>query len=446
MLRPTVVLATSRPGLSPGDVLDGRYLLRERIGEGGMGSVFLAEQAALGRKVAIKVLHPELVDCPVQALRLREEAIAASHVRSPHCIAVIDCGALSDGTTYLVMEHVPGRPLGQIIAEGPIPLARAVDLLDQILRALAAAHDAGVIHADVKSDNFLVEEVDGADHVTMIDFGLARLASTPVEPELEDGELMVSGTPEYMAPEVARGEPARRESDLYGAGVILYELLTGAPPFDGATASDIMAQQVYDEVVPPSLRQPDRDLPPAIDRIVLRALSKVPEARFRDAATFARELRAAAGRSRAPVGAPRRARGTAPASPTRTGSTSLPGQRIARGSDVGAAERGRDLEELRRAICNALAAGDLTRIANGYLALARALAHERRFAAAAFELQEGIDVLTAGRGPAGADACAPVERLIGALEALCEESSDRRLARYIIASAEHRPTLTCAAP
>lgn len=284
--------------LKPGDVLEGKYVLRSHLGGGGMGSVFLAEHSALQRTVAIKILHPELTVYPENLHRIRDEAIAACHVRSPHCVAVFDYGALPDGTPYLVMEHVPGRPLGRLIAEEDLPLPRAMDLFDQILSALGATHDSGLVHADVKSDNFLVELTDEGDHVTMIDFGLSHTLGMPSGIELEDGERVVSGTPEYMAPEILRGAPALRSSDLYGAGVILYELLTGSMPFCGESATETALRHASEEVVPPSVRRPDRELSPALDRLVLRALAKEPEERFRDAATFSRALHAAAGLSR----------------------------------------------------------------------------------------------------------------------------------------------------
>jgi len=282
-----------------GDLFDGRYVLRERIDQGGMGTVFLADQPALERTVAIKVLHAELASHPEHVQRMRLEADAARRVRSPHSVKVFDCRALPDGTPYLVMQHVPGRTLRRFIADQAISLPRAIDLVEQILTALGATHDSGVVHGDVKSDNFLVESAHGGDHVTLIDFGLARVDGAPVQPDTEQGEAMVSGTPEYMAPEVVCGEPPIAASDLYGAGVILYELLTGTTPFGGDTAMSIMLKHVQDVVVPPSLRRPDRGIPAALDRVVLRALDKRPGSRFPDAETFARELRAAV---RAPWG------------------------------------------------------------------------------------------------------------------------------------------------
>ena len=280
-----------RPGAT--DLFDGRYVVHGRIDQGGMGTVFLAEQPLLDRAVAIKVLHAELASQQEYVERMSLEAVAASRVRSPHSVRVFDFSALPDGTPYLVMEHVPGRTLRRLLADDAVSLPRAVDLVEQILTALGAAHDNGVVHGDVKSDNFLVGSAQGRDHVTLIDFGLARIDGTPAEPNTEQGEVMVSGTPAYMAPEVICGEPPTASSDLYGAGVILYELLTGTTPFDGDSAMEIMLKHVQDPVVPPSQRCPERGLPAALDRVVLRALDKRPRMRFPDAATFAHELRAA---------------------------------------------------------------------------------------------------------------------------------------------------------
>jgi serine/threonine-protein kinase len=327
-------------GLQPGETIDGRYVLRGCLGEGGMGSVFLANQPGLERMVAIKVLHPDLRDGSVHASRLRDEARIAGRVRSASCVGVIDSGELPDGAPYLVMEYVPGEALGDVIAEQPISVARAVDVMEQVLRALGAVHAAGVVHGDVKSDNFLVETVAGRDRVTLIDFGLARLAGAPHEIDVEDGEVMVSGTPEYMAPEIVAGGAPTRASDLYAAGVILHELLTGTMPFGGGTPLEIMMRHARAAVIPPSLRSPERDLPPALDRVVLRALRKTPEARFPDAATFARELRAAVGAPRAPAARPAfHGCATRPASRTASYGAPPPRARWARGSDCGTAVR-----------------------------------------------------------------------------------------------------------
>ena len=406
----------------PGDVVCNRYLLREQIGEGGMGQVYLADEPALARTVAIKILHPRLAANRDVAAAFREEAVAASRVRHPSCVAIIECNRLPDGTPLIVMEHVPGRSLSRTIAEEPIPVARAMNLMAQILSALEAAHAAGVVHADVKSDNFLVETIDGGDHVTLIDFGLARMDGAAAF------EGMVSGTPEYLAPELIRGGRPTPASDLYGAGVILYELLTGTTPFSGGTTTEILGRQLSDVVVPPSLRCPDRELPTAVDHIVLRALDKRPDVRFSNAGELLRSLRAAL-RTR-PVRESREAYWdrTAPLdSPTRNCSPALPRQRLARGSDhqIG------DIERMRRRIGTALVGGDVGAIEDAYVGLANVLAKNRQFAAAVRELEEGMELL----GDRTTDTLAV------ALAALYEEAGQRQRARKLAARADQRRTL-----
>lgn len=181
--------ATPEVDVRMGDVLDGKYVLRGRIARGGMGTVFLAEQLVPRHTVAIKILHRELACSAEQVRRFRDEAVIAERLRDGHSVAVIEHSALPDGTPYLVMEHVAGRPLGRVIAEEAMPLPRVIDLVGQVLGALGAAHDRGIVHGDVKSDNFLVDVVDGRDRVTMIDFGLAHLVERPPGADIEHGDV-----------------------------------------------------------------------------------------------------------------------------------------------------------------------------------------------------------------------------------------------------------------
>jgi tRNA A-37 threonylcarbamoyl transferase component Bud32 len=417
----------------PGDVLAGRYVVKERIGEGGMGIVFRADQPALARTVAIKLLHPDLAADEVFTRRFQDEARAASRVRHAGSVAVLDCDVTADGAPFIAMEHVDGRTLGRYLAEREFPLSRVLSITEQILRSLEAAHACGVIHADVKSDNFLIDARPDGDVVTMIDFGLAMI----------DGEWIdsgfVSGTPEYMAPEVIRGEAPTIASDLYSVGVILYEMLTGAAPFTGASSQEILSRQLEDAPIAPSLRQPDRGIPAGLDAVVLRALHKDPRRRFETAGDFIAALRAVAevrdlparvrcqacgALAEAPSGPcrgcgepvraepARRAAGSRTEAPTRN--CGSPRRSCSRGPLAG----GPSPEELRAVIAGALIRGDAAAIAEGYTELASQLARQKRLDAAIRELEEGIDVLTAGQGPRAAVAAEPVRRLATALAAL----------------------------
>jgi serine/threonine protein kinase len=341
------------------------------------------------------------------------------------------------------MEYVPGRSLGRIIADEAMSLERALGLFEQILSALGAIHRCGIVHADVKSDNFIVERVDGADHVTMIDFGLAEVLGGAYPPELASDEVSVSGTPEYLAPEVIAGDTPLPASDLYGAGVILYELLTGSTPFCGGTANEIMARHVREPVIPPSERARDRGIPPEIDRVVLEALDKHPDARFRDAAAFAHALKAAAGAACGPdshSGVPEDSALATAGVDTNSRPTT---RQLARTSDASDASSG-ELEAPRRAIEDAIRTGDIAAIADGYLALANALVERHQVARAMRELQEGIDIVTEGGNPCGGDSPSCVDRLVIALAALYDDEGDPRHARHLAMSTDRSPTRTYA--
>jgi serine/threonine-protein kinase len=291
----------------PADLIGARfgaYQARELLGVGGMGVVYRAEIG--GRPYALKVLHPDRVGDLRAIQRLRDEATVGGVVSHDNVVSVIDAGAALDGAPYLVMEYVRGEPLGDVIErEGPMGLRRALSIVRQLLSGLQALHRAGIVHADVKSDNILVDLDGDEPHAKLIDFGLARFSAARVVDDLAS-ERLLSGTPEYMAPEVIRGEPASFAADLYAVGVILYELVTGTTPFSGGASTDIMARHLHDEVVPPSLRCADRDLPTALDNAVLRALQKRPAARFPSAAAFEAALASVIIRAESVDGRPRR--------------------------------------------------------------------------------------------------------------------------------------------
>ena len=259
----------------------GDYVVGDELGVGGMGRVFAATQAD-GSSAVVKLLHPALVAEPSLATRLLEEARMARLVSHRNVVRVIDSGTTLDGTPFLVMRRAAGVSLGAVIqAHGPLPLLRAHKIATQILEGVSAIHAAGLVHGDLKSDNVLV---DDEDHVTIIDFGLARAAATA---PTWLGENALSGTPEYMAQEVIRGEVMTSAADLYAAGIIVYEMLTATTPFAGVTTAEIFERHLNDAVVPPSLRCTNRTLPVALEALVMRALAKNPAHRHHSAGLFA---------------------------------------------------------------------------------------------------------------------------------------------------------------
>jgi len=405
-------------------------MLKELIGAGGMGLVFLAEHFGLARSVAVKVLRPHLAHEELFARRFRDEAIAASRVQYGNTVSILDFDAPADGPAFIAMEIIPGRPLGQILDHEELPIPRALGIFDQILKALDATHACAIVHADVKSDNFIVQQDAGGDLVTMIDFGLAWLNGTPPDRRL------VGGTPEYMAPELVRGALPTIASDLYGAGVVLYELLTRTTPFSGRSSAEILRRQVHEAPVPPSQRRPERGIPAALEQIVLRALDKDPAARFASAEELRNAIEAfLPASSRRPRSSPR------PASPSWAPRDPVEGYHFARGSSPDGVSQ----LELTRTIGGAIARGDVAAIANGYVALAAALAHELRLGAAICELEEGLDVVTAGQGPTGTDAPAAVDRLLASLAAVHELAGDPGKARRVLSSIDGRATVAEAA-
>jgi serine/threonine-protein kinase len=265
----------------------GPYVLGDRIGAGGMGSVY--EASGPGESVAIKVLHREWLEDDEMLRRFRDEAAAGRVVRHPNLARVLDCGETAAHVPFLVMEHVRGDALGELAHRGEISRERAVAIAIQLLDGLAALHAAGIVHGDVKTDNVIVERLaDGRDRAKLIDYGLAHVMFADAGERIDD-DSPISGTPEYMAPEIIAGQRPSRSTDLYGVGIVLYELLVGSTPFGGGSVSQIIHRQLEDDVIPPSLRAAT-GVPPILDRIVMRALAKDPEDRYPTAQAFRHAL------------------------------------------------------------------------------------------------------------------------------------------------------------
>src|ERR1700742_3473941 len=268
-------------------VIAGRYRLEARIGEGGMGIVYRARHVLIDRVVAVKLIRPDLRgETHLRAWMLRE-ARAANRVDHAHIIDIHDIGETEESELYLVMEYLVGTPLSAEITRGSMPIQRAVDILEQMGSALARAHDLGVVHRDLKSDNILLSTRGGRkDFVKILDFGLAHLA---MDPRLAP-KGAVFGTPEYMSPEQARGEQAGPPSDLYALGVLFYEMLTGQLPFRSNDRDTLLEMQRT--VPPPKPSAVKPDVLPQSEIIVLKLLEKERRKRYQDAHHLHEELKA----------------------------------------------------------------------------------------------------------------------------------------------------------
>jgi serine/threonine-protein kinase len=286
-----------------GAVLDGRYQIEARIGKGGMGAVYRATHAMLGERVAVKVLSPDLAADPDATRRFVREARGTFRIDHPNCIRVSDFGW--DGAhrvMYLVMEYLDGRTVGdEIGVDGPIAAQRVIHMMVQTCAALDAAHAAGMVHRDLKPDNLMLfRRGDDPDYVKVLDFGLAKLfepdsaGTTMFQLAKVTQEGTVFGTPEYMSPEQATGQPLDPRSDIYSLGCCMYEMLTGVLPFRGANVLATLSKQVREPAVPPAQRRPELGIPPAVDALVMACMAKKAAERPQSARELAAHLEALA--------------------------------------------------------------------------------------------------------------------------------------------------------
>ncbi|MBZ2196914.1 serine/threonine protein kinase [Ruania sp. N2-46] len=274
-------------------VLGGRYAMGAVIGRGGMATVHLGRDLRLGRRVAIKMLRADLAGDPVLQSRFRREAQAVAALDHPAIVTVFDTGCEpADGAPseegpvpFIVMEYVAGQSLRDLIRDGALTLTTSIRHQVAILSALEVSHRAGIVHRDVKPANVMITP-DG--DVKVVDFGIAR--STGDSSSTITQTWAILGTAHYLSPEQVRGEVADARSDLYSAGCLLYELLTGRPPFVGADPVSVAYQHVHQQPAPIS----NLDLPPALDAVLHKALAKNPDGRFQSARDFKQELLSAA--------------------------------------------------------------------------------------------------------------------------------------------------------
>ena len=255
-----------------GTVLEGKYRIEEKIGTGGMATVYRAERLMIGDFVAVKILHDEQLRDASAAKRFRREAQAAAKLKHINAVTVHDFGKAADGTTFLVMELVKGDSLRQLIAqEGPVSPSVAAKILTQACAALDAAHDRGIVHRDIKPDNIIVERSSNGLHVKVLDFGIARLRDMTMTGDLTQAGHVL-GTPQYMSPEQCLGEELDGRSDTYSMGVVLYELLSGKVPFNASNSVSTIVKKVTEDPIP--LRDVNASVSPAIADVVNRSLRR----------------------------------------------------------------------------------------------------------------------------------------------------------------------------
>ncbi len=277
-----------------GRVVAGRYRILAKLGEGGMGSVYRAEQISLKRTVALKLLRSELSAEPGMVRRFNAEAELAAKLSHPNTVTLFDFGQDEDGSLFIAMEYLEGRSLREVLTrEGPLSPGRALTISEQLCASLADAHSRGIVHRDLKPDNvMLVQRGRMTDVARVLDFGIAKLRDEQSDganrPMTRAGDLL--GTPQYMAPEQIRGETVDARTDIYALGAMLYEMVTGRLPFEGPTLMSILSKHLTEMPVPPRDRRPDLRISPSLNQLVMDALDKDPARRPASMDAFADRL------------------------------------------------------------------------------------------------------------------------------------------------------------
>ncbi len=312
--KPHAVPATSAGALRSDPFAGSRYRVTGRLGRGGSSDVYAAEHLALGKSVVIKVLKVDLADNPMSLDRMRLEAQTLACLRHRNLIAVFDAGCTADGRPFFVMERLAGQTLlAEIRTRGWLPVEEAVALVQQILAGLSAAHEVGIIHRDLKLENiFLCDpDDDGRRTLKILDFGIAKVlpgadvVRAPKPLALRSHEGMPLGTPRFLSPEQVLCREVSVQTDIYGTGTVLYELLTGRDPFFNVEGYLELLDAHVSAVPPTPSTVAQQSIDPALDAIVLRALAKAPELRFESAQAFSDALAAALTLRRVPSRPPR---------------------------------------------------------------------------------------------------------------------------------------------
>ena len=315
----------------------GNYHIQEVLGRGGMGTVFSGEHVYIGKKVAVKILHPQFAKYDDALKRFLREARAASSINHPNICDVTDFGPMPDGGVYFVMEYLDGTSLEDLIdSQGAMPLHRCLNIANQMALALASAHDEGIIHRDLKPDNIMlvkkpgrrelvkvvtnnddgtsstkivIEKEEEYDYVKILDFGIAKVLTPESSPPSKTLAGAVFGTPEYMSPEAAKGENIDFRSDIYSVGVILFDMICGRPPFEAEASAEVLAMHINTAPPLPSKVAPHCEITPLAEALIMRAMAKDPDKRYQSFDEFRVDLQNCYGsvgyrRSRAVQGTP----------------------------------------------------------------------------------------------------------------------------------------------
>ena len=275
-----------------GQVVADRYHVVKKLGEGGMGQVYLAEHVKMGRRSAIKVMNPSMVHDPDAVARFNREASNASRINHPNVCAIYDFGETPDGLIYLAMEFIEGEPLTDLLErDGALPLARAADIFRQSADALQVAHDLGIVHRDLKPDNIMLSrKKGGGDTVKVVDFGIAKAVGGDDAGQKVTKTGLVIGTPEFMSPEQLSGDTLDGRSDLYSLALVFYRMLTGKLPFEATTVQETMIKRLTDEPLTLTEARPDLTFPPGLQPVLDTALARTPAERYQSVSKFAADV------------------------------------------------------------------------------------------------------------------------------------------------------------
>jgi serine/threonine-protein kinase len=289
-----------------GQVVADRYHVVKKLGEGGMGQVYLAEHVKMGRRSAIKVMNPSMVHDPDAVARFNREASNASRITHPNVCAIYDFGETPEGLIYLAMEYIEGEALTDLLErEGALKVPRAVHIFRQVADALQAAHDLGIVHRDLKPDNImLTKNRGGADVVKVVDFGIAKAVSGDESGQKVTKTGLVVGTPEFMSPEQLSGDKLDGRSDLYSLALVFYKMLAGELPFKADTVQETMIKRLTDEPAKLAATRPDLSFPTGLQEVLDNALARTPVDRYQTVAKFAQDVASITGVGSATVAVP----------------------------------------------------------------------------------------------------------------------------------------------